>query len=123
MTTVGSFGAASATNVDTPGVSARQRHLPGICAVLLIGSICTVDAQQRQTVATPAPIEFHIAAQPLASALQAYGERTGVQVLYESNSAIGRKSVSVEGNLTHGNNADFLMPPSASRSMAARSLS
>jgi hypothetical protein len=74
--------------------------LPGICAVLLIGSICAVDAQQRETVAVPAPIEFHISAQPLASALQAYGERTGVQVLYESNSAAGRRSVSVEGNLT-----------------------
>ncbi len=46
------------------------------------------------------PIEFSIPAQQLASALQAYGERTGVQVLYESNSATGRTSTSVEGPLT-----------------------
>lgn len=47
-----------------------------------------------------ASIVFHIPAQPLANALQAYGEKTGVQVLYESNSATGRKSVAVEGNFT-----------------------
>ena len=41
---------------------------------------------------------FHIPSQPLAAALQAYGQRTGVQVLYESNSAIGRTSAAVEGN-------------------------
>ncbi|HEX7921844.1 MAG TPA: secretin and TonB N-terminal domain-containing protein [Bradyrhizobium sp.] len=77
-----------------------MRYLFGICAALLIGGICAVAAQQRDTVAASAAIEFNIPAQQLASALQAYGERTGVQVLYESNSATGRKSTSVEGSLT-----------------------
>lgn len=62
--------------------------------------ICAVTAQQNEAVVAPAPIEFHIPAQQLANALQAYGERTGVQVLYESNSATGRTSTAVEGSLT-----------------------
>ncbi|WP_429028003.1 secretin and TonB N-terminal domain-containing protein [Bradyrhizobium sp. I1.14.4] len=102
MTAVGSYGAraGAAIGVDSPGASARPRHLFWICAALLIGSICAVAAQQRETVTASAPIEFNIPAQQLAGALQAYGERTGVQVLYESNSATGRKSTSVEGSLT-----------------------
>ena len=102
MTAVGSYGAraGAAIDADAPGASATPRYLFGICAALLIGSICAVAAQQRGTVAVSAAIEFNIPAQQLASALQAYGERTGVQVLYESNSAAGRKSTSVEGSLT-----------------------
>ncbi|MGY3530987.1 MULTISPECIES: STN domain-containing protein [Bradyrhizobium] len=96
MTAVGSHGARA----GAPGASATSRYLFGICAALLIGGICAVAAQQRDTVAASAAIEFNIPAQQLASALQAYGERTGVQVLYESNSATGRKSTSVEGRLT-----------------------
>lgn len=42
-------------------------------------------------------IAFRIPAQSLAGALQAYGQTTGIQVLYESNSALGRTSVAVEG--------------------------
>jgi Secretin and TonB N terminus short domain len=44
-----------------------------------------------------APLIFQIPAQSLATALQAYGQRAGVQVLYESESAAGRQSVAVEG--------------------------
>ncbi|HLH10685.1 MAG TPA: STN domain-containing protein [Methylovirgula sp.] len=40
---------------------------------------------------------FDIPAQPLAAALQSYGEKTGLQVLYESRSALGRMSTKVEG--------------------------
>src|SRR5262249_39789865 len=47
-----------------------------------------------------APISFQIPAQPLASALQAYGQKAGVQILYESNSAAGRTSVAVEGSFS-----------------------
>ncbi|WP_083742242.1 secretin and TonB N-terminal domain-containing protein [Bradyrhizobium mercantei] len=102
MTAVGSYARAggAAISVDVPGASVRSRHLFGICAALLISSICAVAAQQREIVAASAPIQFNIPAQQLAGALQAYGERTGVQVLYESNSATGRKSTSVEGSLT-----------------------
>ncbi len=52
-----------------------------------------------KVVAAPAPVQFHIPAQPLASALQAYGEQAGIQVLYESGSASGRKSMPVDGKL------------------------
>ena len=102
MTAVGSYGAraGAAVSRDAPAASTRSRLPFGICAVLLIGSICAVTAEQHQAVTAAVPIEFSIPAQQLASALQAYGERTGVQVLYESNSATGRTSTSVEGTLT-----------------------
>lgn len=56
-------------------------------------------AEDNQPVKTSAAIAFHIPAQPLASALQAFGQQTGVQVLYESNSALGLESAAVEGQL------------------------
>jgi Secretin and TonB N terminus short domain len=43
---------------------------------------------------------FDIPAQPLASALHAFGRRVGVQVLYDSGSAAGRQSIAVQGQLT-----------------------
>ncbi|WP_225715211.1 energy transducer TonB [Bradyrhizobium semiaridum] len=65
----------------------------------MIASICAAAAQQREVIAASAPVEFHIPAQPLASALQAYGEQAGIQVLYESGSASGRRSMPVDGKL------------------------
>jgi hypothetical protein len=69
-------------------------------ATLMIAGICAAGAEERQVATAIGPIGFHIPAQPLANALQAYGQRTGVQVLYESNSAVGRTSGAVEGNFT-----------------------
>lgn len=66
-------------------------------ALLAIVGICAAGAEERQAAMAVEPMEFHIPVQPLASALQAYGQRTGIQVLYESNSAVGRNSVAVEG--------------------------
>lgn len=43
---------------------------------------------------------FDIPAQPLASALQAYGQATKVQVLYESRLAAGRRSAPLRGEFT-----------------------
>lgn len=91
------------------GAGTRLRHRFGIGVTLIIASFCAAEAQQRETLAAPAPIEFHIPAQPLASALQAYGERTGVQVLYESSSASGRKSTPVDGNLTREDALNLLL--------------
>ncbi len=45
-------------------------------------------------------MSFDIPAQPLASALQAHGEATGAQILYESQSALGRRSVGVIGKIS-----------------------
>ena len=67
-------------------------------ATLVIAGIYAAAAEEGQ-VARPNPtMAFSIPSQSLAAALQAYGQRTGVQVLYESNSAVGRTSVAVEGN-------------------------
>ena len=77
-----------------------KRGLLGICAGLAIAGICAAAAEEHLVVAGSAPIQFHIPAQPLANALQAYGAQTGVQVLYESHSAAGQRSVAVEGSFT-----------------------
>ncbi|MBB5048282.1 hypothetical protein HNR60_003045 [Rhodopseudomonas rhenobacensis] len=75
--------------------SACRKLLAATLAMLAIA--CAAAAEDRQTASSTDPIGFHIPAQPLASALQAYGQRAGVQVLYESQSAAGRRSVAVEG--------------------------
>ncbi len=76
----------------------RRRRLVVLCSALAVAGICVAAAEDRQTANPGVPIAFHIPAQPLANALQAYGEKAGVQVLYESNSAIGRKSSPVDGD-------------------------
>jgi hypothetical protein len=45
-------------------------------------------------------LTFHIPSQPLPTALQLYSQVSGVQVLYETSSADGRLSRSVEGTFT-----------------------
>ena len=79
------------------GFLGRKRRLLAYMALLVAG-IYAAAAEEGQVTRPNEPMEFHIPSQPLATALQAYGQRTGVQVLYESNSAIGRMSAAVEGN-------------------------
>jgi hypothetical protein len=69
-------------------------------AALLVAGIHAAAAEEGPVAKPSGVLAFHIPSQPLAAALQAYGQRTGVQVLYESNSAVGRTSVAVEGNFT-----------------------
>lgn len=76
----------------------RQRFAVNCIGLMLLGMYAAA-AEDRQA-ANPAPVVFHIPAQPLANALQAYGEQAGVQVLYESRSAAGQQSVSVDGSFT-----------------------
>jgi len=66
-------------------------------AALLVAGIYAAAAQERPAARPNAPMAFHIPSQPLATALQVYGQTTGIQLLYESSSAIGRTSVAVEG--------------------------
>ncbi|MEW6639071.1 MAG: STN domain-containing protein [Pseudomonadota bacterium] len=80
-----------------------------VMAALAAAGLCAAAAEERQAVNADAPIDFHIPAQPLASALQAYGERTGVQVLYESTSAAGRRSIAVEGAYTPGDALNLML--------------
>jgi TonB C terminal len=76
-------------------------------AVILAGAAVAVrapaiaaDAADTQTApAARAPVAFDIPPQPLSSALEAYSETSGVQVLYDSRLASGRRSAGVEGVL------------------------
>jgi hypothetical protein len=76
----------------------RRANLAVAFAALLIVGIYAATAEERQAAGSGAPMAFNIPAQALAGALQAYGQTTGVQVLYESSSAAGRMSTAVEGN-------------------------
>jgi hypothetical protein len=79
----------------------RKRQLLTLAyAALAMAGICVVGAEERRAVDAVAPMTFHIPVQPLANALQAFGQRTGIQVLYESNSAAGRWSGAVDGDFT-----------------------
>ncbi|WP_213773049.1 STN domain-containing protein [Bradyrhizobium sp. dw_78] len=77
----------------------RRRVAVALYVALLIVGICAAKAVEGPAFRTSGPVVFDIPAQPLASALQAFGEKTGVQVLYESSSALGRQSAAVEGSL------------------------
>lgn len=76
----------------------RRKSRLFVYAALLAVGICAAAAQEVQVARPSGPIEFHIPSQPLAAALQAYGQRAEVQVLYESTSAVGRNSVAVDGD-------------------------
>ncbi|WP_407178606.1 STN domain-containing protein [Bradyrhizobium sp. STM 3562] len=78
----------------------KRRRLIGASTALVIAGIYAAAAQERQPAESPAPIVFHIPSQPLANALQSYGEQAGVQVLYESRAAAGQRSIAVDGSFT-----------------------
>ena len=76
----------------------RSRKLPLMAyLVLLVAGMLAAHAEDGRVVRPSEPIEFNIPAQSLAGALQAYGQTTGIQVLYESNSAVSRMSAAVQG--------------------------
>jgi hypothetical protein len=77
-----------------------RKFLLAAYAALLIAGIYTAEAEDRQVARAGELIAFDIPRQSLAGALQAYGQATGIQVLYESNSALGRASAAVEGKFT-----------------------
>lgn len=78
----------------------NRKFLVVAYAALLTAGIYTAAAEDQQAARAGEPIAFNIPRQSLAGALQAYGQTTGIQVLYESNSAVGRTSVAVEGKFT-----------------------
>jgi TonB family protein len=88
------------------GLIRRRRLAAG--AVIIAAATMAVDAPaiasdtaQSPTGATArAPAAFNIPPQPLAAALEAYSKTCGVQVLYDSRLASGRRSAGVEGVLT-----------------------
>ena len=68
-----------------------------IAALILVLAMGHIWAIEDTTPRGERPIRFSIAAQPLVSALQLFGQAASVQVLYESRSAAGRRSTAVEG--------------------------
>lgn len=93
-------GSGSDAQVHPSPVGQGRKLLPVIFAVSLIAGICAADADNRPVFRPDETIAFQIPSQSLAAALQAYGQATGIQVLYESNSAVGRTSTAVEGKFT-----------------------
>jgi hypothetical protein len=57
-------------------------------------------AAQSSDLAPTTPIVLDIPAQPLEAALDAYGAKSRMHVLYESNLTSGRRSVAVDGRFT-----------------------
>lgn len=74
--------------------------LPAILLAAALALVCAAKAAQLDASSTSQPILFDIPAQPLVSALHAFGRRVGVQVLYESRAAVGRSSEAVQGRFT-----------------------
>lgn len=79
----------------------RIRCMAISALVLMAGSAATAIGQtgSRGLAQAEIPTGFEVAAQPLASALEAYAAATGLQVLYDADLAAGRKSTSVNGVL------------------------
>ncbi|MCA6111730.1 secretin and TonB N-terminal domain-containing protein [Bradyrhizobium cenepequi] len=72
-----------------------------LVAVLLIAAlIVTAGAVQAQNPADNAELVFDIPAQSLETALEAFGERSRMQVLYETTLTTGRRSSAVKGMFT-----------------------
>ncbi len=90
-------------NMDIAAGSRTRDARLGLPAILLAAAlalVCAARAAQLDASSTSQPILFDIPAQPLVSALHAFGRRVGVQVLYESRSAAGRRSEAVQGRFT-----------------------
>jgi hypothetical protein len=81
------------------------------CGAIAVAVACIgiAGAAGPQPADNVAPMIFQIPAQPLVTALQAYGQRAGVQVLYESDSAAGRQSAAVEGEFTRDKALELLL--------------
>jgi hypothetical protein len=62
--------------------------------------LSTANAVAEKGTDGPAVIPFDIPAQPLVTALQAYGEASGVHVIYESGIEVGLTSAAVVGKFT-----------------------
>jgi hypothetical protein len=77
----------------------RRRPVPALSriAAVLAVSIGVAMASGEEPQTAERPVRFHISAQPLIDALQAYSQQSGVQVMFETASAAGYKSLPVDG--------------------------
>jgi hypothetical protein len=78
----------------------NAKRAMAVVVALIAALICVAKASEPEPTSTIQPIDFEIPSQPLVNALHAYGRRMGIQVLYESYSAIGRQSEAVQGKFT-----------------------
>lgn len=81
----------------TPDAPAQARSAR-LCRALMFGA-CLALAPPKVS-AEGKQIDFDIAAQPLAAALEQYGAAAGRNVLYNSNLTAGRHSSAVRGSMT-----------------------
>jgi hypothetical protein len=76
----------------------------GQCWIVAIVMIISVPAASSNAFAQPAKsapeFQLDIPSQPLACALRAYGEVTGLEVFYDGSLAVGRNSVPLKGTFT-----------------------
>jgi hypothetical protein len=73
-----------------------------LVALLLMacGNVAVLAQQEEDTEQVSREAAFDIPSQPLAAALNAYGTRSGLQVLYESALAANRTSTAIRGTFT-----------------------
>lgn len=82
----------------------------GFASIAVLGSVGTSDAADRAIVRKEGSlVVFHIPAQPLASALEAYGAATGFAVFYDAALATGHRSLGVKGSLTPARGLEALL--------------
>jgi hypothetical protein len=76
-------------------IAAQSRSVWSCCALVLAFGLTLPghDAAAQ----TRSPIQFAIAAQPLAAALDTYSITTGLELYYDGDLAVGRRSSAVEG--------------------------
>jgi hypothetical protein len=79
----------------------------GIAALVIFSAVAQPSWAQSQ--ASDQKIQFDIPAQPLDSALEAYMQATGLQVLYPSELATSRRSSPVTGQLTSRGAIEMLL--------------
>jgi hypothetical protein len=77
-------------------VIAVQSRSVWLCCALMLSLGLMLPAQDAAS-QTRSPIQFAIAAQPLAAALDSYSIMTGLELYYDGDLAVGRLSSAVEG--------------------------
>jgi hypothetical protein len=73
-----------------------------VAALVIVALVVTAGALEAQNPADDAALAFDIPAQSLETALEAFGELSRMQVLYETTLTTGRRSSAVKGTFTRG---------------------
>ena len=77
-------------------VIAAQSRSAGLCCALALAFGVTLPGHDAAA-QTRSSMQFAIAAQPLAAALDTYSITTGLELYYDGDLAVGRRSIAVEG--------------------------